>query len=87
MPENLFDVSRTEYSLPQAVITDTVTSIPTIPMYFIHSFEQPFCADATCQCSTQRQEVVRLFVQIVEGHFELDQTADFMDDNGKENRA
>jgi hypothetical protein len=86
MPEHLFDVSRIEYSLPQAV-TDTATSLSLIPMYFIHSFEQPFCAEAACPCSAHRQEVVRLFVKVVEGHFALEKAADFLDENGRENRA
>ena len=87
MLENLFDLSLTKYQLPQKVVTDTVIPTPTVSVYFIHSFEQPFCEDATCKCHAQEREVERLFVKIVEGHFELEKAVDLIDDDGKENRA
>ncbi len=86
MPDNLCNDSLTEYPFSRQGVTDTVTPIPTVPVYFIHSFEQPFCADRTCQCYAQRQEVVRLFVKIVEGHFELEQVAHFLDDRNVERK-
>jgi len=88
MPEHLFGVSLRQYTVPQQVVTDTVAS-PTasVPAYFIHSFDQPFCADARCTCHAQRQEVLRLFVKIIEGHMELEPAATFLTENGKERRA
>jgi hypothetical protein len=84
MPDSLFDVSRTTYPVSQQVITSTAIPIPTMPVYFIHSFEQPLCQEATCQCHAQQQEIVRLFVKIIEGHFELEKAANFIDDlNGE----
>jgi hypothetical protein len=87
MPETLFGVSLRQYPVPQQVVTDTVIPILVVPVYFIHSFEQPFCTEASCTCQRHRQEVVKLFVQIIEGHVELKQTATLIDDNEKENQA
>lgn len=81
------NASFTKYDVPQQGVTDTVAPISPLPMYFIHSFDQPFCADAHCACHAQRQEVVKLFVKIIEGHFELEQAAALIEENGKEHRA
>ena len=84
MPDNLFNVSLPQYPFPQQqAVTDIVSPLPTIPVYFLHSFEQPFCAEAPCPCQAQRQEVVRLFVKIVEGNLELKQAAALLDGEGK----
>jgi hypothetical protein len=87
MPGNLFDVSLTRYPVPLMGVTDTVAPIPPLPMYFFHSFEQPFCTDAHCTCHAQRQEVLKLFVKIIEGRFELEQAAALIQENWKEHRA
>ena len=87
MPEHLFDVSFRPYLVPLKGVTGTIAPIPSIPAYCIHSFEQPFCADAHCACHAQRQEVVTLFVKIIEGHFELEQAAALIEENGTEYRA
>ncbi len=85
MPDNLCNVSPPQYPLSQQGVMDTATSLPTIPVYLLHSFEQPFCANATCPCHAQQQEVVRLFVKIVEGFLELEQAVHFLDEvNGEE---
>jgi hypothetical protein len=52
-----------------------------------HSFEQPFCADIRCTCQAHRQEVVRLFVTILEGRTELEPAAALLTENGKERHA
>ena len=71
----------TEYLLFEVNTTDTVRPQRSIiPIYYVHSFEQPFCADASCSCQRQRQEVVKLFVKIIEGHLELEQEETLVDD-------
>ena len=87
MPEHFFDVSLRQYPVPQQKVTDIVTPAPPVPVYFIHSFEQPFCADVRCTCHAQQQEVVKLFVKIVEGHFELEQAAMLIEEDWKEHHA
>ena len=88
MPEHLFGVSLRPYRVPRQGVTDIVAPpTPSVPVYFIHSFEQPFCADARCTCHAQQQEVVRLFVTIVEGRVELEPAAALLVENGKEHRA
>jgi hypothetical protein len=86
MPDNLCNVSVPQHPVLQQAATYTAPSFPIVPVYFIHSFEQPFCAEATCSCHALQQEVVRLFVKIVEGHLELEQAAHFQDDRHAERK-
>jgi hypothetical protein len=66
------------------MVTDTASPHTPIPMYFIHSLDQPFCRDHTCKCHWQQQQVKRLLENIVEGDMTLRQAADFIDDvNGE----
>jgi hypothetical protein len=70
----------TEYLLFEVNTTDTVRPQRSIiPIYYVHSFEQPFCADANCSCQRQKQEIVKLFAKIIEGHLELEQAETLMD--------
>lgn len=50
-------------------------SVASIPMYYFHSFEQPFCTNSLCRCQLNRQTVIRLFVQIIEGKLELEKAS------------
>lgn len=85
MTEYLFGVSLRASSVLRQGCTDTVASpaLP-IPVYFIHSFEQPFCHRATCPCHTCQQEVVKLFVSIIEGQVELEPAAALLVADGRE---
>jgi hypothetical protein len=88
MPESLFGVSLRPYAVLWQSVTDTLApSTTSVPSYFIHSFEQPFCADAHCTCHARQQEVVNLFVTIIEGHAQLEPAAALLVENGKERRA
>lgn len=58
---------------------DTATPRFPIPIYFIHSFEQPFCTKETCTCQRQPQAVRQLFIQIVEGKLTLEQASALME--------
>ena len=54
---------------------DAVSRDLVVPIFYIHSFEQPFCTDPMCYCQLHRQAVIKLFVQIIEGKLELEQAA------------
>ena len=41
------------------------------PVYYIHSFERPFCNNPLCLCQLRQKETVKLFVGLVEGKLEL----------------
>ena len=51
-------------------------SVPSIPVYYIHSFEQPFCRNTLCPCQLNRQGTIQLFTQIIEGKVELEKASD-----------
>lgn len=74
MSEHLFGVSLRPSPVPKHCRTDTATpTTPSLPVYVIHSFEQPFCPHPLCQCQAYKQEAGKLFVQIVEGKLLLEQ--------------
>ncbi len=73
MPEQPFDISLRSSLVPQQRISDTIASpSSSIPIYYFHSFEQPFCHNPLCLCQLQRRETVKLFVQLVEGKLLLE---------------
>jgi hypothetical protein len=87
MPESLFGVSLCPSPVPQQSVTDIVApALSSVPVHRIHSFEQPFCTNARCTCHAQQQEVVKLFVTIIEGHVQLELAAALLADDGKERR-
>lgn len=47
-----------------------------VPVYCIHSFEQPFCTNPLCPCQQHKPAVLLLFTQIIEGKLELEKAAD-----------
>src|SRR5437764_7064660 len=70
-----FHFPLTEYPLLSPQVSDTARPVQTIPVYYFHSFEQPFCHDATCQCHSRQQEVKRLLTNILEGNLTLIEAA------------
>ena len=50
-----------------------------VPVLYIHSFEQPFCHNQCCLCQRTKQQATGLFVQIIEGKLELDYAANFFE--------
>jgi hypothetical protein len=46
-------------------------TVPVVPIYYIHSFERPFCTVPLCRCQEGKQQALRLFVQIIEGKADL----------------
>ncbi len=51
--------------------------VSSIPVYYFHSFEQPFCKNPLCQCQLNRQATIKLFTQIIEGKLELEMASRF----------
>lgn len=64
--------------------TDTASPNSPVPIYFFHSFEQPFCKNLACKCHWLQREVRRLLGSIVEGEMTLREAANLLDDlNGE----
>jgi hypothetical protein len=88
MPESLFGVSLQPLTIPQQSVTDAAAPpIWSIPIYYIHSFDRPFCANVHCPCQAHQQEVVRLLVSIIEGRVVLEPAAALLAADGKEPHA
>lgn len=51
--------------------------LKSLPVFYIHSFETPFCNDPSCTCQLHKKEITQLFVRIVEGKFELEKANQF----------
>src|SRR6266581_2721356 len=75
-----FHLPLTEYPLLSPLVTDTTRPVQTIPVYYFHSLEQPFCRDATCQCHSRQQEVKRLLGNVLEGNLTLREAANLIDE-------
>ena len=43
-----------------------------IPMYYLHSFEQPFCTNPLCLCQLRKREAVQVFTFLIEGKLLLE---------------
>jgi hypothetical protein len=65
-------------------VTDTARPQQHIPIYFIHSLEQPFCTNPKCKCQWQQKEVRRLLGSILEGEITLRQAANLLDEVSNE---
>lgn len=50
--------------------------VPVVPVFYTHSFEQPFCTDLRCQCQLHKSTVLFLFTKIIEGKLTLEKAAD-----------
>jgi hypothetical protein len=79
-----FDLPLTEYPKLGSLVTDTATPRKPVPIYFIHSLEQPFCQNPLCTCHRQQQEVKKLLGHIVEGTMTLREAADLIEDKRRE---
>lgn len=53
-----------------------------LPVFYIHSFEKPFCDDPSCKCQLHKKEIAQLFVRIVEGKLELEKANQFREREG-----
>ncbi len=75
-----FSVPLTDYPPLLPHVTDTATPRTPIPLYYFHSFEQPFCNDPTCQCHWKQQEVRRLLASIIQGELTLKEAAKLIEE-------
>ena len=58
------------------VPADSASAVSAVPIYYIHSFERPFCSNPLCQCQVHKPAVLLLFTQIIEGKLELEKASD-----------
>jgi hypothetical protein len=58
--------------------TDTATPQKPIPIYFVHSVQQPYCRNTACECHAHQREVARLLELINDGIMTLREAADFI---------
>ena len=79
-----FDLPLSEYPKLKPSVTDTASPEQRIPIYYFHSFEQPYCPDPACRCHWMQQEVKNLLRNIVEGIYTLREAANLIDDKRKE---
>ena len=79
-----FHLLLTEYPLLPPLVTDTAYPLARIPVYSVHSLEQPFCRDLKCQCHSRQQEVARLLGSMLEGNLTLREAANLLDEAGRE---
>ena len=74
-----FHLPLTDYPLLSPLVTDTAFPQQSIPVYYFHSFEQPFCTNPKCQCHWKQQEVRRLLASIIQGELTLKEAAKLID--------
>jgi len=75
-----FSVPLTDYPPLLSHVTDTATPRTPIPLYYFHSFEQPFCNDPTRQCHWKQQEVRRLLARTLQGELTLREAAKLVEE-------
>jgi len=76
-----FDLPLSDFPKLKPTVTDTASPQQRIPVYYIHSLNQPFCPDPACKCHRQQQEVKKLLHSIVDGILTLREAADLIDDD------
>ena len=58
---------------------DTATPRHIVPVYFVHTLEEPFCLNPHCECHQNQEQIARLLVALVRGEMTLREAADFSD--------
>ncbi|HVB25093.1 MAG TPA: hypothetical protein VNG51_24365 [Ktedonobacteraceae bacterium] len=71
-----------QYQPVFSLVTDTATPQKPIPIYFIHSLEQPYCRNENCECHRRQREVAMLLGLITDGIMTLREAADLTDGEG-----
>lgn len=59
--------------------SDTVNQQDIVPIYFIHSIENPFCPIPSCWCHTDQARIADLLKHIENGVMTLREAANFAD--------
>jgi hypothetical protein len=62
--------------------TDTSTPRSVVPIYFVHTPEQPFCSNTHCECHRDQAHIASLVAAIQQGEMTLREAADFADGKG-----
>jgi len=66
-----FTTPNTASSGTLAFPTDTQTPQPIVPVFLIHTLEQPFCAQPSCACHQNQVTVTTLLAAIDQGALTL----------------
>src|SRR5260221_13833456 len=82
-----FDLPLTEYPHLAPLVTDTARPQQRIPVYYFHSFDQPYCSNILCRCHSLQQEGRYLLRNIVDGILTLKEAANLIDDTKREGEA
>lgn len=59
--------------------TDTAHPHDIVPIYFIHSIDNPFCPIPGCWCHSDQQRIATLLDHIQDGTLTLREAAEFAD--------
>jgi len=62
--------------------TDTNHPRSVVPIYFVHTPEQPFCSNTLCECHRNQAHIALLVAAIQRGEMTLKEAADFADGKG-----
>lgn len=57
--------------------TDTAHAQATVPIYLVHTLEDPFCPLPGCECHIDQKEITRLLEQVNNGSLILQNAAAF----------
>lgn len=68
---------RTPFALRTA--TDTAYPYDIVPIYLVHTVDNPFCPLPGCWCHTDQERIALLLEAIKEGEMTLREAADFAD--------
>jgi alcohol dehydrogenase YqhD (iron-dependent ADH family) len=66
-----FTIPNTENSETFSFPTDTQMPQPIVPVFLIHTLEQPFCAQPSCACHQNQVAVTALLTAIDQGALAL----------------
>jgi len=74
----------TQHNAPVTISFETDTSTPrsAVPIFFVHSPEQPFCSNTLCACHQNQTHIARLVAAIQQGEMTLKEAADFAEGKG-----
>jgi len=77
-----FDPIQSNAQLTIGFETDTSHPRSVIPIYFVHTLEQPFCSHPLCECHRDQAHIALLVAAIQQGEMTLREAADFADGRG-----
>lgn len=84
MQDYPFNLPLSEYPPLTPQMTDTAHLKQAVPIYYIHTLQQPFCPNLSCKCHRQQTEVKRLLNNIADGVMAVKKVADLIDEKKAE---